>query len=322
MSSSTSSSNHEGKVLLVVALVLVAGEVGAHALSRTFSDVQRREQIPETVAQIGEAASPRILFLGNSLTRRGVSLNAFREQLGKHGITVGGAWKVCPDDTTLRHWYYVFERHFAGPPPARSPDYVVVSFVGNALADQVESRTRRLALNVEGARQISHVLRHDLESLDEAGYFLASHWSKAIAHQPEVKDGILRRIVPYYREETERLNWVHHEHRAKTPATDASAAGTAQLTYHGLGQFLDMLKANDCHGVFCLMPLPGEQPLDLRLVETIESAGMTFGDCRGLRVRTQGHYPDEYHMDPTAAGIYSRAVAVALARVLQERPVR
>ncbi len=70
-------------------------------------------------------------------------------------------------------------------------------------------------------------------------------------------------------------------------------------------------------GGFRLMPMPGEQSLDPRLVETIESGGMTFVDCRSLRASTKGHYPDGYHMDPVAAVIYSRAVADAMASHLE-----
>ena len=62
-----------------------------------------------------------------------------------------------------------------------------------------------------------------------------------------------------------------------------------------------------------MMPLPGGQSVDTKLVETIESNNMTFFDLRELASRTEGHYPDGYHMDAVAGDIYSRAVAEALA---------
>ncbi len=296
-------------MLLVVAIVLVAGEVGAHVLSRTFSDVRHRQQIPEIAEQIREAPSPRVLFLGNSLTRRGISLDAFQDQLRRRGAALGGAWKVCPDDTTLRHWHYTIEKHFLERQPPVSPEYVVITFVGDSLTDQAAQRTRRLALNVQGVRQVVEVLRHDVKCLDEAAYFLASHCLKALAYQPEIKDGILRRLVPYYRSETRRLNQRHQAYLARVSSQKEAEGGTPAYTYQELQRFMQTLRTSGAHGVFCLMPLPDEQSLDPRLVETIESAGMTFVDFRDLAVHTKGHYPDGYHMDAVAADMYSRAVA-------------
>ena len=63
-----------------------------------------------------------------------------------------------------------------------------------------------------------------------------------------------------------------------------------------------------------LVPLPGEQSVDAQLVNTIENNDMTFFDFRGLASRTNGHYPDGYHMDSAAADIYSRAIAEAFAQ--------
>ena len=307
-------------MLLVVAIVLVAGEVGAHVLSRSFSDVQHRQEIPETVEQIQKAPSPRVLFLGNSLTRRGISLDAFQDQLRRRGAALGGAWKVCPDDTRLRQWHYVYEGHFAAPSLTGAPEFVVVTFVRETLADQVQQRTRRLALNVEGIRQVGAVLQRHVHSLDEAAYFLAVHYIKAVAYQPEIKDGILRRLVPYYRSETRRLNQRQQAYLARVSSQKEAEGGKPAFTYQELQRFMQTLRTSGAHGIFCLMPLPDEQSLDPRLVQTIESAGMTFVDLRGLVSRTRGHYPDGYHMDAAAADIYSRAVADALAGLLPNEP--
>ncbi|MDY0171047.1 MAG: hypothetical protein RBS80_31195 [Thermoguttaceae bacterium] len=317
MSSFTFSSNPERKVLLSVALVLAATEVGTHVFSRGFSDVQHRNQIPAIASSLGNAPPPRILFLGNSLTRQGVSLKSFADQLRRHDVQVGGIFKVCPDDTTLRHWHYVFEGHFGNRFGGQAPDYVIVTFVRDHLSDQVDQRTRRMALNVAGMPQVVEVLCRDVRSLDEGAYFFAAHYLKAIAHQPEIKDGILRRLIPHYHAEIQRLNEMQRTCRAKNRVPGPTRPEEARFTYDQLEQFVSMLHENHCHGVFCLMPLPGEQSLDANLVKTIESRGMTFLDLRDLASHTEGHYSDGYHMDAVAADIYSRAVADALTERLE-----
>lgn len=315
MSSSTFSSKHEWKVLLVVALAVSACEVGARFLVQRFSDVQHRNGIPQLARVLRDKPSPRVVFLGNSLTRRGVRLDSFGDQLDQHGFHTGGVCIVCPDDTTLRHWHYVFERHFTGTDSTRSPDCVIVTFIGDHLTDQVEFHWRRMALNVGGRRQVLEVLRHDVDSLDDGAYFLVAHFFESVVHQPDMKDGVLRRITPHYRSETRRLNQVRRAY-LKANVEQEEPEKEPSFTYSRLRQFIDMLEKNGCHGVFCMIPLPGEQSVDTKLVETIESNNMTFLDFRELASRTEGHYPDGYHMDAVAADIYSRAVAEALAERL------
>lgn len=319
MNSSTFSSEHEWKVLLIVALTISVCEAGSHFLVQHFEDVQHRNQIPHLAQQLRSRPSPRVLFLGNSLTKMGIRLDSFEDHLGQHGLRVGGVCKIRPDDTTLRHWHYIFQRHFDGCDCSQSPDYVIITFVFDHLSDQVKSRFRRLAFNVQGRQQVFDVLRNDVDSLENGVYFLAAHFLESVYHQPSIKHGILKRVVPHYESETQRLNSVFRSYReAKSHGKEPNAVKAD--SYEHLREFIALLRKNGCHAMFCLMPLPNEQSLDPRLVNVIDSHQMTFLDLRNLASQTKGHYPDGYHMDSEAADIYSRAVAVALSKHLKGIP--
>jgi len=312
MNSSTFSSSDEWKVVLFVTVVLCACELGIRFLSQMSVDLQHRNEIPQLARALRNAPSPRVLFLGNSLTKRGISLDSFREQLEQEGCRVGGVCKAHPDSTSLREWYFVFAGHFARADTTGSPDCVIVTFVHDHLADQCEVRLRRMALNIADRRQILEVFCHDIRSIDDGVFFLAAHFLASVGYQPAAKHRILSSIIPHYATETQRLNQVRRAY-LKADVQQELPAEQASFTYTKLQRFIDVLDQQGSLGVFCMMPLPGEQFLDVKLVETVKSNNMIFLDFRELASLTRGHYPDGYHMDPVAADIYSRAVASALA---------
>ncbi len=213
-----------------------------------------------------------------------------------------------PDDTTLSGWHYVYERYFDGKARRQPPDCVVVTFVTDRLADQVELRVRRDARIVSGWRQVAKALRYDVHSIEHRAQFLAAYCVRSVAYQGGIKRGVLGRIVPHYASETRRLNTIHRKYLSEK-AEQNHQEQQKEHTYNRLLRFMAMLKRNGSRGVFCLMPLPSKQSLDAKLVETIRSDGMSFFDFRDLSAQTRGHYPDGYHMDEVAADIYSRALA-------------
>jgi len=293
-------------------MALASCEVGVRAKVRTHLDEQHRNEIPHLARALRNQPSPRILFLGNSLTRKGIRLDSFKEALRDHGLRVGGCAVVRPDDTVVQHWYYLFQRYFADANESRTPDCVIITFCLDHLSDQVAPRNRRLASIVKGPGQLAEVLCHDLDSVDACGDFLMAHFFSAVANQSEIKHGVMARIIPHYASESQRLNRVRRAYHETKDAQERFGNAPA-LTYSRLERFIALLQQRGCHGVFAMIPLPGEQSLDIALAETIESNGMTFCDFRDLSSLTSGHYPDGYHMDPVAADIYSRALADAVA---------
>jgi hypothetical protein len=315
MNSSTSSSNadsrHEWKVVLVALLAVAACELAMRSQAHQYLDEQHRLELPSIAAKLSEKPAPRVLMLGNSLTRAGVRLDSFERQLAAHGVQAGGLAKANPDDTAVSQWRAVYENYFASRD--RGPDCVVVSFVGEHLADQSGSRSRLTARFVGSMRQMVDVLRHDVDSFDDGADLLAAYWLQSMAYQENAKHRVLSALIPHYQHERQRLNQLR---RSVAAAERARSGKRLAYTYHRLDRFIQSLKEHGCQGVFCRMPIPGTQLLDERLVERLNESSMIFVDLRTLIENTRGHYPDSYHMDETAADIYSRAVADELARRL------
>ncbi len=317
MNSSISSSRtrSEWKVLAVVAVTACIGEAGTHFLERYSADYQHRSEIPEISSDLRDSDSTRVLFLGNSLTRWGVRLESFEEQLGRHDIRLGGVCRIYPDATTLRQWHYLYQSQFARPSfRGTAPDIVIISVVHDHLTDQVGIRPRRLAMVIDGVSQLVDVLCHDVHSVDEGAAVLSAYAFKSVEYQPNVMHRALECFVPHYRSQTQQLNRRRQKSIwQQSSNVNPNAAGGSNLSYTYLREFIELLKKNGSHGIFCMMPLPEPQEVDMKMVKTIESSGMTFLDLRGLKAKTRGHYPDGYHMDSVAADLYSRALADAVA---------
>jgi hypothetical protein len=310
MNSSTSSSKNEWKVVLVVLLAIAACELGVRALAGESANDRHHEEIPAIAAELNSSAAPRLLFLGNSLTRLGIRADSFTEELEKRNLRVGGMAKVTPDSSIVAQWYSLYDGYFSKEVTESPPNCVVVTFVNEYLSDQAPSRHRHSALVVRGPKQIWDVLRHDIHSFDEGADFVVACFSKSVAHQESIKDRLLAAAVPSYKEEKQRLNRLR---RASVVTARKTGDEKFKYTYANLRRFMQLMRESGSHAVFCYIPIPGTPILDEQLPREIEQGSMTFIDFRALYERTQGHYPDNYHMDSFAADIYSRAVADALA---------
>jgi len=296
--------------------VLVACEVALRiAGSRLSFDERHRRAIPAISARLHGAPSPRILFLGNSLTRCGVDLRSFSSELEQNGLPPVRCEKVVPDDTVISDWYYAYRSYFSDR--GLSPDMVIVSFVGEQLSDQAGFQVRKLASLVSGTPSLASVFENDLHTLEDRASFLFAYASLAVSRQEEVKNRSLTVLIPHYRSQTRRLNSVIRSHKQQKEATEPAGS---QPTYQRLQRFVQLLQQGKTQGVFVLMPGEHSESLDPKLVETLQKNGMVFLDLRYLLPQVDGHFPDGYHMDSMAANIYSRTIAGALHERLRVPP--
>src|SRR5690606_3757118 len=116
-------------LLVVGALVLVEVAVGA-VETRLSVDNRHIGEIGSIVAGLEAAGSEdgatTVLFLGNSLTRRGVDLDTFERALASAGVANGAAAAVYPDDTSVLDWLYLYESAIVAEDAV--PDVVVIGF--------------------------------------------------------------------------------------------------------------------------------------------------------------------------------------------------
>jgi hypothetical protein len=320
MNSSTSSSKpkpeassrHEWKVILVVLLAVAVCEATMRLQSSRYLDVQHRRALPEIAATLAEAPAPRLLFLGNSLTRNGIDVAAFEEELAKHGLRAGGIAKANPDATAVVQWRATFEHYFATQSPP--PDCVVVSYVSAQLTDQVDISNRLTAKLIGGVPQWIDVLRHDVDSFDDGADLTMACLFQSVAYQENAKNRILGFIIPHFQEQRQRLN----DLRRAIAAARGNRNGENRFSYYRLHRLIASLKDKGCRVVFSLMPLPEVQTYDPQLVVELQNAAAMFFDMRGVYPQIEGHFPDGYHMDETAARIYSQELAREFAKRMPE----
>ena len=119
MTSSTSSSRFDWKVLSSIIAVLAAVELCLYFFEDRLSlDLQHIKHIPGIVEELREGDGERILFLGNSLTRAGIQADTVAATWAKRGMSNTTIRLIYPDDTTLSDWFYLFRR-FVEPADTR-----------------------------------------------------------------------------------------------------------------------------------------------------------------------------------------------------------
>src|SRR5262245_55287376 len=115
MNSYTSNSRHEWKVVLAVLLVLMGAESGTRLfesnLSKDIIHLQSFKQIAQDIHRESLNNRTTILFLGNSMTREGVDVEAFKQCIEQPSSKECFVTRIMPDNTALADWYYAY-KHF------------------------------------------------------------------------------------------------------------------------------------------------------------------------------------------------------------------
>lgn len=298
-----------------MASVLAAAELAGRFTGRWLSvDESHVREIPEIARRLHAGPPPRILFLGNSLTRCGVDLEAFRAELRVRGVPDVACEKVVPDGTGISEWYYYFKRHFADA--NETPDVVIVGFQGATASDQNLVRVEKLGQDACTLRDIPELFTSDVEGFGDRVQFLLSYCFYSVGKQTNMQHRVLSWVVPNYIQETQELNQVVQSGRKKN-----APSAPPRSTYRRLERLMSMLRRIDVRGVFVAMPGATDQTLDPMLVETVREGGMTFVDGRRIERLGAERFFDGVHMDAAAADVYSRFVAGAIAGQLKELTV-
>ena len=141
MSSSTSNSKNEFKVCLAVLVLLVLLECLVRVSQNRLSLDLVHLSTMQAVAQSFRASTAgKVLFLGNSLTREGVSLEIIKKSFSVGSLNSVNWQKVYPDDTRIGDWYYLYQNLFYRT--GDTPDVLVVSFIRNQVADEAVIQPR------------------------------------------------------------------------------------------------------------------------------------------------------------------------------------
>lgn len=304
MSSFTSNFRAERKVLLVPLAVLVVCEfVLRFSVTAWSADAAEMRRVIAVQTAIRSHMQPTVLFLGNSLTREGVRVDALTGAGGVSGGSAARTFKISLDDTTVIDWYYLFERYFYKS--RTTPDVLILNYAGRQLDDSSAVQTNRLALSV-GWTALTELFENDVRQLGgRADYALSVAWY-SFAYRDRIRNRVLGEIVPAYRETAARVN-----------AGLRNRAGDDRPTYKRLRRLLHLCHVSDTLLVIVAICTPRPEQLDPELVRVVHRDGGIVVDLRKVEGLAEGDYADGYHLNAHGAVIYSQA----LARRLRAEPI-
>ncbi len=304
MNSSISSSNKEIRVIAGIILLLLVCESLVRVVEGSISiDIRHIQEMPAIVERLRSAKPVRVLFLGNSLTRLGVDLTTIRENLKAEHATGLALESIYPDDTTICDWYYVYRTFLVNRHVA--PELVVVGFVNTHLEDRAQLHVSRLGGYFGGLSALPEAFRNDIPGLGDRIQYLLSSVSRLFANHERIRDRLLDLIVPNYRDSAQTIN------RATLWQAQKRHEGD-QPTYQRLQRFLQLVQRHGARLALVAMPLPNSYPLPDALRTTVAAEGGLLLDLRHVKGLGLKDFPDNYHLSPRGAKIYSAALATNL----------
>lgn len=309
MSSSTSSFRNELRVVVVVLLVLVAGEFVVRVCEKSLSlDVTHIRQIPEISRKMTEGRGTKVLFISNSMLRYGVDPGIFEREMEARRLGPLSVGRVFPDATALPDWYYAFKHYFVDT--NRLPDVLIVCFAAKDLQDDLPPVPARLAHNYTSASDIPELFSHDLLDFDNRADFMLADLSSAYANRMRVRTRVLDDLIPNYRESAQVMNRTQKAMK-KSAGEDKDASSAPR--YQRLQRLIGLARSHHVRVIFVAMPLREEYALDPQIQRTVEAEGMSFFDFRAVDGIDQVSFVDEMHLTPGGASVYSEFLARQLA---------
>lgn len=299
MNSFISNFEPEARVLLFVAAVVLLCEGALRASAgRLSADVKHIRQIPALAAQMARARGERVLLLGNSLTREGVKIAHVRSALECGDGRPVFCEIAYPDDTAVLDWYYLFRHYFSG---RSAPDYLVLGYVKDHLADSETVHADRIAAYFGGWSNASEMLSTDLHTLNGRMDYLLSSALRVFSERERVRLRVLSIVAPDILQAAQRLN------EAERMRVGADEAGK-RPTYTRLERLLELCARRKVRAVFVAMPQPTPSYVDPELPVVLARHGGQFLDMRYTPGLTKEDYADGFHMNPRGAAIYSQAL--------------
>jgi hypothetical protein len=301
MSSSTSSSRQELKVIIFVLAVLLGVEIAIRGLGASVSaDFRYLQNIPNRAETMSKSEDFRILVIGNSLTNCGFNSQTFKMEMDLMGagplhveiVALDGAG-VCEWSWLLKHYFWNNNHH---------PDMIVVNS-GEKWQDEKNPRLHRLPFYINNT-DIPVLFREDITEFGRQMEFLQSYALRSYSGKTRVRYRVLNAIVPYYKAGIQEGNDV-----AKLPERTNSKPKTPKLTYRQITRLVNGASQRQIPVIFVNMPK--EHPYDLppNFPETARSIGAKVVDCQDASSMLQGRFVDGHHMDESGASIFGRELA-------------
>jgi hypothetical protein len=299
---------------LVVFAALVLLEVAVRGVeSRLSVDIQHLDEIPSILTDLEDdglaGGAQTMLFLGNSLTRRGVDLELIESSFQSSGISNVRAAAIYPDDTTVLDWLHLYESKVAEENVV--PDVVVVSFGDLHLEDRplTRAQTHRLGRHFVSWSSLRSLFSHDATTLADRSEVLLSKVSALFANRERIALRILS-FLPYYQQSARTVNDLN-------VSANASVDSAHVPTFERLRRLIATVEASGAELILVAMPILEGFEVHPSIYALAESHGVDLVDARFVPGLMDEHFEDTLHLDPATGGqIYSRHLASRLAALL------
>src|SRR5882762_7844855 len=204
MNSSTSSFNSEAKAILLTLLILGMGDLALRWAEVNLSiDVRHIRSFPEITRKLSHEPAPRVVFLGNSLTRHGVDPGMWASAMKELQSSAGSVAKLVPDDTTMPDWYYVALNNFIRP--GNHADVLILGFSLNQLTDE-RIEAGRLGAYFCDFGNVRELFAKDLEGFAPKVDFLTGRLCRLYGIRDQVQARFGDRFIPGFQEGVRHLN--------------------------------------------------------------------------------------------------------------------
>lgn len=286
--------------ILVVMFLLLESSIRLGSQLLSIDDAHIKS-VPDLISELAECKSPRILFIGNSLTREGVDLKELKKELDIAGLHDANIAAVFPDDTTPIHWQYIVKNHVLVQ--ATKPDYIFMGVAGYNLVDTAPLGLRKLGCSWCKVADFPELIRDEELTFDEIGEIFTSWISWTFAKQDRIKKYILDLIIPNFRDAFRRLSDM---------ATISNDLSASDPTYEKIIRYDQFYHSNSLEVHYLGMPIQRGWTIHPKLQQVIDEGEIKFIDMRDLPDLGETHFKDSIHLTPEGARIFSKHLAKAI----------
>ena len=288
--------------VVVAMLGLLALSEGAMRLmeSKLSMDVAHLKQIPQIAKNLSvhPADQTRILFIGNSLTRYGVDVETFQEEIHQYYDEPVNIAKVVPDNSKVADWSYAYRNFFHAA--RQPPKLLVIGFGNQHLEDAPSSHPERLAQYYCTLNDLNELCRWDLPDIESRLEYAVASSSVLYANRDRVQRWGLDRLIPEYRGGVQTLNDLLQA---------ASPQKPSHATFQRLRMFIQEAQQDGVRVVLMALPIGIEYEFNPELLHLTHEMQVPIVDCRYVPGLTRSHLFDGLHLDPDGARLITRHLA-------------
>ncbi len=317
MNSFTSSFKSELKVVAAVLVGLLTVELGFGPLLPHLSlDLKHVLALPNIAERLQKAPHPRILCIGNSLTRAGIDPETLQESLEEAGIRDAGLAVAYPDASGINEWFFALRKYFLDP--RGIPDLVVVITARDHLTDRPLALSRNSAYYCNGS-DFRDVLFHELGSMDARTEFVLARYLKSYANRGRVQPRVFSRMIPRYQEFLLAQEQGKFKRRPEPGRPAPPDPDPRDPEFQRFESLLELGRDYGFEIAVFTAPMMKTYHLPSGALELIREKGAALVEGSALPGIGPENLPDGSHLDAEGAKVFSKRLGTELARLLLKK---